>query len=198
MESKYKENKALTFQQMTCATTSSPNETFEAVIAKVRARRAPRPLCRAPAQGQVLDRRDARARARGASLTIARRRRAFIAIARAGLMDAILCGEGSIANADKMMSEISRVLKPNGVFLVTTARRPRSGERPVAGWGSARGSDGTNRHDAQAEVAGAVADAGGLHYVLHLPKGQIGRRGGRGGSRRGRGCGRRRGRGSGG
>jgi ubiquinone/menaquinone biosynthesis C-methylase UbiE len=35
-----------------------------------------------------------------------------------GTLDAILCGEGSTANANKMLSESHRVLKYNGVFFV--------------------------------------------------------------------------------
>jgi ubiquinone/menaquinone biosynthesis C-methylase UbiE len=35
-----------------------------------------------------------------------------------GTLDAILCGEGSTANANKMLSEIHRVLKHNGVYFV--------------------------------------------------------------------------------
>ena len=35
-------------------------------------------------------------------------------------MDAILCGEGSTANVAKMCMEVSRVLKPNGVFFIVS------------------------------------------------------------------------------
>ena len=51
MESKYKENKALTFQQMNVCSLEFPNETFEAVIAKVRPTppRSSPPLSRARA-----------------------------------------------------------------------------------------------------------------------------------------------------
>ena len=35
-------------------------------------------------------------------------------------MDAILCGEGSTANVAKMCMEVSRVLKPSGVFFVVS------------------------------------------------------------------------------
>ena len=35
-----------------------------------------------------------------------------------GTLDSVLCGEGSTANTAKMCSEVSRVLKPNGVFLI--------------------------------------------------------------------------------
>lgn len=35
-----------------------------------------------------------------------------------GTLDSVLCGEGSTANVAKMCMEISRVLKPNGVFFI--------------------------------------------------------------------------------
>ena len=35
-----------------------------------------------------------------------------------GTLDSVLCGEGSTANVAKMCMEISRVLKPNGVYFV--------------------------------------------------------------------------------
>ena len=37
-----------------------------------------------------------------------------------GLMDAVLCGEGSTANIYKMCSEISRVLSSTGVFFIVS------------------------------------------------------------------------------
>lgn len=34
-----------------------------------------------------------------------------------GTLDTILCGDNSEANVEKMLMEINRVLKPNGVFI---------------------------------------------------------------------------------
>jgi len=55
-----------------------------------------------------------------------------------GTLDAILCGESSIANADKMLGEISRVLRPGGVFVVVTYGDPPTRltylEKPKYGW----------------------------------------------------------------
>ena len=34
-------------------------------------------------------------------------------------VDAVLCGEGSTANVAKLCSEVSRVLKPNGCFVMS-------------------------------------------------------------------------------
>jgi len=43
-----------------------------------------------------------------------------------GTLDAILCGEGSAENADKMCSEISRILRPGGVFCLITYGSPKT------------------------------------------------------------------------
>lgn len=37
-----------------------------------------------------------------------------------GTMDSILCGKGSIENVAKMCNEVSRVLKPDGVFIIVS------------------------------------------------------------------------------
>ena len=42
----------------------------------------------------------------------------FNAVLDKGTLDSVLCGEGSTANVAKMCMEISRVLKPNGVYFV--------------------------------------------------------------------------------
>merc|ERR1711923_546809 len=39
-------------------------------------------------------------------------------------LDSILCGEGSTHNATKMLSEISRVLKPDGVYIAVSHGQP--------------------------------------------------------------------------
>jgi len=39
-------------------------------------------------------------------------------------LDSILCGEGSTHNAQKMLSEISRVLSPNGVYIAVSHGQP--------------------------------------------------------------------------
>ena len=41
-----------------------------------------------------------------------------------GTMDSILCGEGSTANVGKLLSEVTRVLKPSGVFFMTSYSTP--------------------------------------------------------------------------
>eukprot|EP01087_Luapelamoeba_hula_P010959 TRINITY_DN2931_c0_g1_i2.p1 TRINITY_DN2931_c0_g1~~TRINITY_DN2931_c0_g1_i2.p1 ORF type:complete len:141 (-),score=26.85 TRINITY_DN2931_c0_g1_i2:121-543(-) len=42
-----------------------------------------------------------------------------------GTLDAILCGEGSFENAEKMMKEMSRILKPGGCFMEITYGAPK-------------------------------------------------------------------------
>ena len=44
----------------------------------------------------------------------------FDAVTDKGTLDSILCGEGSTANVSKMLSEASRVLKPNGVLFMVS------------------------------------------------------------------------------
>jgi len=55
-----------------------------------------------------------------------------------GTLDAVLCGEGSVSSCDKMLSEISRVLKAGGTFLMVTYAEPETRlrylEKPKCGW----------------------------------------------------------------
>jgi len=44
----------------------------------------------------------------------------FDAVVAKATMDAILCGEGSTANVAKMCTEVSRVLKPSGIFYIVS------------------------------------------------------------------------------
>merc|ERR1712137_623588 len=40
------------------------------------------------------------------------------------MLDSILCGEGSTHNAQKMLMEVSKVLKPDGVYVVVSHGHP--------------------------------------------------------------------------
>jgi len=51
---------------------------------------------------------------------------AFDIIVDKGTLDAILCGSESARNADAMLSECHRVLKPGGVFCLVTYGTPQS------------------------------------------------------------------------
>eukprot|EP01114_Cavostelium_apophysatum_P012156 TRINITY_DN2697_c0_g1_i1.p1 TRINITY_DN2697_c0_g1~~TRINITY_DN2697_c0_g1_i1.p1 ORF type:complete len:204 (+),score=21.80 TRINITY_DN2697_c0_g1_i1:71-682(+) len=63
---------------------------------------------------------------------------AFDAVVDKGTLDAILCGENSTANADSMVSEIYRVLKPGGTYVVVTYGAPKMRlqylEKPKFNW----------------------------------------------------------------
>ena len=48
----------------------------------------------------------------------------FDAVIDKGTLDCILCGEGSTTNANKMISEIYRVLSANGVYILISAGSP--------------------------------------------------------------------------
>lgn len=43
-----------------------------------------------------------------------------------GTMDSILCGENSTANANKALTEVSRVLKPGGCYIVISYGAPET------------------------------------------------------------------------
>jgi len=48
----------------------------------------------------------------------------FGAVIDKGTLDAILCGEGSAQTSEKMLTEIARVLKPDGIFVCITYGQP--------------------------------------------------------------------------
>jgi len=48
----------------------------------------------------------------------------FGAVIDKGTLDAILCGEGSAQTSEKMLADIARVLKPDGVFVCITYGQP--------------------------------------------------------------------------
>ena len=41
-----------------------------------------------------------------------------------GTLDAMLCGEGSTANANKMITEVHRILKQIGVYIIVSYGQP--------------------------------------------------------------------------
>jgi len=55
-----------------------------------------------------------------------------------GTLDSILCGESSVANARKMLSEIYRVLAPGGVYIAVSYGTPEHRlhylKKPYLGW----------------------------------------------------------------
>ena len=50
----------------------------------------------------------------------------YDAVVDKGTLDSILCGENSTANAAKMCKEVSRVLKPDGVYFVVSYGTPEN------------------------------------------------------------------------
>lgn len=50
----------------------------------------------------------------------------FDAVIDKGTMDSILCGEGSTHNIGRMCEEVSRVLKPSGVFIIVSYGLPEN------------------------------------------------------------------------
>ena len=62
----------------------------------------------------------------------------FGAVLDKGTMDSILCAEGSLMLAAKCLSEISRVLEPNGVFVCMSHGHPNIRmqvfDKPEYGW----------------------------------------------------------------
>merc|ERR1712182_156640 len=53
-------------------------------------------------------------------------------------LDSILCGDGSTHNANKLLTEVSRVLAPNGVYICISHGQPSYRltylQRPEYGW----------------------------------------------------------------
>ena len=62
----------------------------------------------------------------------------FGAVLDKGTMDSILCAEGSLILAGKSLSEISRVLRPSGVFICISHGHPNIRlqvfDKPEYGW----------------------------------------------------------------
>jgi len=84
-----------------------------------------------------------------------------------GTMDAILCGDGSVSNTDKMLTEILRILRPGGTFMLITYGEPASRlhylEKPRYGW-----KVETQTVD-KPKVPGATTE-GDVHYIYTLKK----------------------------
>ena len=48
----------------------------------------------------------------------------FDAVIDKGTFDSVICGEGSNTNASKMLTEVYRVLSPNGVYIMISFGNP--------------------------------------------------------------------------
>uniref|UniRef100_A0A7S2V7W5 Methyltransferase type 11 domain-containing protein n=1 Tax=Fibrocapsa japonica TaxID=94617 RepID=A0A7S2V7W5_9STRA len=103
----------------------------------------------------------------------------FDAVIDKGTMDSILCGEGSTANCAKMCLEVSRVLKPNGVFFIVSYGVPENRlqylENDDYSWQ-------VSEHTIPKPTVTAAAvpdtkDANSVHYVYVCQKGGTGEEG---------------------
>ena len=101
---------------------------------------------------------------------------AFDVVLDKGTADSILCGEGSTANAAKMCQEVSRVLKPNGTFMIISYGVPDNRlsylENEDYGWT-------VTVHTVAKPTVSATAvpdtkDANSVHYIYVCVKGGSG------------------------
>jgi len=98
----------------------------------------------------------------------------FDAVIAKGLMDAILCGEGSTANVAKMCMEVSRVLKPSGVFVIVSYGVPENRMQylEIDDYAWSVTSHTVPKPTVSASAAGGdTKDANAVHYVYVCTKG---------------------------
>uniref|UniRef100_A0A7S3K5J8 Methyltransferase type 11 domain-containing protein n=1 Tax=Aureoumbra lagunensis TaxID=44058 RepID=A0A7S3K5J8_9STRA len=99
----------------------------------------------------------------------------FDAIIAKGVMDAILCGEGSTANVAKMCMEASRVLKPNGVLFIVSYGFPDNRlqylDNEDYSWKVSTHTVPKPTVSAASGVANDTADASSVHYIYVCQKG---------------------------
>lgn len=89
-------------------------------------------------------------------------------------VDAILCGEGSSANIAKVCSEVSRVLKPKGVFFIVSFGVPDNRLNYLTkddsyGWTVATHT--VAKPTISASAFPSVEDPNGVHYIYVCSKG---------------------------
>lgn len=96
----------------------------------------------------------------------------FDAVVDKGTMDSVLCGEGSTANVGKMCSEVTRVLKPNGVFFIVSYGTPDNRlsyiENDEYGW---KVTVHTVAKPTVSATAVDTKDATNVHYIYACVKG---------------------------
>ena len=89
-------------------------------------------------------------------------------------VDAILCGEGSTANIAKMCSEITRVLRPTGVFIIISYGVPDNrlnymDKEDIYSWTVTTHT--VPKPTVSAAAVPSAEDANGVHYVYVCSKG---------------------------
>jgi EEF1A lysine methyltransferase 4 len=98
----------------------------------------------------------------------------FDAVIAKGTVDSILCGEGSTANIAKFCSEVSRVLKPKGVFFIVSYGIPDNRlnyleKEDVYSWTVTVHS--VPKPTVSAAAVPSTDDATGVHYLYVCTKG---------------------------
>eukprot|EP00812_Abedinium_dasypus_P011741 NODE_5285_length_595_cov_357.246296.p3 GENE.NODE_5285_length_595_cov_357.246296~~NODE_5285_length_595_cov_357.246296.p3 ORF type:complete len:98 (-),score=19.11 NODE_5285_length_595_cov_357.246296:73-366(-) len=95
------------------------------------------------------------------------------------MLDSILCGEGSTHNAQKVLTEISKVLVPNGVYITVSHGQPSYRltylQRVEFGWN-------VKIYTVQKPMMGMTAslssdDKDNVHYIYVCVKGEPGSKG---------------------
>jgi ubiquinone/menaquinone biosynthesis C-methylase UbiE len=89
-------------------------------------------------------------------------------------IDAVLCGEGSTANVAKFCSEVSRVLKPNGVFFIVSYGVPDNRlnyleKEDLYSWNVSVHT--VPKPTVSAAAVPSAEDANGVHYIYICSKG---------------------------
>jgi len=91
------------------------------------------------------------------------------------MLDAILCGEGSTHNAQKMLTEVAKALVPNGVYITVSHGQPSYRltylQRPEFGWT-------VKTFTVQKPMMGMTAslsadDKDSVHYIYVCVKGEV-------------------------
>ena len=93
-----------------------------------------------------------------------------------GTLDSVLCGEGSTSNAGKTLSEITRVLKPNGVLVCISYGIP---DNRLSYFDNEAYHWHVNVHTVPKPTVSASAvqdsnDANSVHYIYVCAKGERG------------------------
>jgi len=91
-----------------------------------------------------------------------------------GTMDSVLCGEGSTANVAKMCGEVSRVLKPSGVFFIVSYGVPDNRlnyleKEDMYSWNVTVHT--VPKPTVSAAAVPSAEDANGVHYIYVCRKG---------------------------
>lgn len=97
----------------------------------------------------------------------------YDAVIAKGVLDALLCGEGSTANVAKMCAEITRVLKPSGVFFIVSYGVPENRmqylENEDFSWKVTTHT--VPKPTVSASAVSDTKDANSVHYIYICQKG---------------------------